>query len=118
MLAAAGYKANCSRLALQVADECARDALFRHALGFFLLRADLHDGSAETLDSSLASKERVLFEVDIVNMNFRGEVRITVEQVFSLLEASGPVEVGDRGVLLQSLRSEERRVGKEDRCRV
>ena len=36
-------------------------------------------------------------------MNFRGEVRITVEQVFRLLEASGPVEVGDRGVLLQSL---------------
>ena len=43
VLAAAGDKTDGTRVVLQIANEGAGNAFFRHALGFFFLVADLHN---------------------------------------------------------------------------
>ena len=102
MFSAATYKANGPRRALQVADKGTGDAFFRHALGFFMLRANLHDCSAQIANSSFARLFRIFIWIHVLDVDFVRKIRVLLEQVLAFTKFFRLVEVGDGRVLLQT----------------
>ena len=103
MLAAAGDETDGAGRVLQVANEGASDAFFRHALGFFVLRADVDDRGAVVADVGFPRRLGVLVGIDVIDVDLGRKILVLVEQIFAVFEAGALVEVGDRRVLLQSL---------------
>jgi len=97
---AALREANRAGGALEIADEGARDAFFRHALGVFFPGANLNDGGAQAANSGLPRQRRVLVGIDVIHLHFGREIRVLIQQIFALAEFRGLIEVSNPCVLL------------------
>ena len=102
VLATARSKAYRSRIVLQHSDECARNAFFGQALGFFLPGPDLHHCGTVILDASFASYLRFFIGVDVFHVKLWRKISVLIEQIFPLLKACALSKVGDGRILLQS----------------
>ena len=103
MLTTTAHEANRAGVVFEIANKCAGDALFGHALGFFFFCADLHYGGRIALDAGLAGYLGLLVRIDVFNVNFGRQICVLIEQIFALLKTRGLIEIGDGRVLLQSL---------------
>src|SRR5579884_1324231 len=86
----------------QVFEKCARDALFCKRFGLFAARADLDESRPGEAHAVAARDGRVLQIIDVLDMNLRREILVSVKNPFRLIEVTGLVYVGDGRVLFQT----------------
>ena len=48
-----------------------------------------------------ASDSRILREIDVFDVDFRREIRVTVQHRLRLVELRCPIDIGDRRIALQ-----------------
>ena len=74
MLAAAADETYVALAALQGADDGSGELLFRHALGFFPLRAGFDVDGAVVAHAGQLGQLRLLVRVDVIDAQFRAEI--------------------------------------------
>ena len=86
MLAAALNKAHLFCAAFYGANERAGDAFFREAARFFTLSVYIDVSSSGEFEVEGASHRWILNVIDVLNVDLRGEIRVTIQQGLGLIE--------------------------------
>src|SRR5262249_1989916 len=103
VFSAARSEANRAGGVLQIANEGASDALFGQALSFVLVGADLDDCSSIVLYVGDASDFGFFGRVNVLYVDLRREIGVLLELIAAIAKALRLIEVGDGGVLLETL---------------
>ena len=54
-------------------------------------------------DARFARRLRILVGIDVLDLHFGREVRVLIEQILAVAKLRALVEIGDGGILLQTL---------------